>query len=147
MADLVVNILPSPKVEVTIAPLPTKTVAIAIGAPGLTGAAGSDAEVTSENIESALGYVPANPALLSKEIFQGFSVTPYDTSIPTFSGGVLTLFTLKTGGSGGTITNTVAYTYSGGLLTSKVLHDPSGAVLNTMTFTYSGTTLISKTLT
>jgi len=94
------------------------------------------------------GTQPASTVTgIAKQVFQGFSVSTFDTSIPTFSGGVLTLFTLKSGGASGTITNTVAYNYSGGLLTSKVLKDPSGAVLNTITFSYSGSTLTSKVLT
>jgi len=120
---------------------------VQLGVQGRRGAPGTDAAVTAENISSALGFAPTDPATLSKHLFQGFSVTPFDTSIPTFSGGVLTLFTLKSGGASGAITNTVAYNYSGGLLTSKVLKDPSGATLNTITFSYSGATLTSKVLT
>jgi hypothetical protein len=85
---------------------------------------------------------------LAKSIFQGFSVTPFDASIPTFSSGVLTLFTLKSGGESGTVTNTVEYNYSGGFLTSKVLKAANGtSVLNTITFSYSSGILTSKVLT
>ena len=75
-------------------------------------------------------------------------MTAYDTAEPTFSSGVLTLFTLKSGGESGTVTNTVEYNYSGGFLTSKVLKAADGiTVLNTITFSYSGSTLTSKVLT
>ena len=89
----------------------------------------------------------ANVTAIAKVIFQGFTTSEYDASIPTFSGGSLTLFTLKSGGISGTTVNTVEYNYSGGQLTSKVLKSPSGTVLNTLTFSYSGSTLTSKILT
>lgn len=113
---------------------------------GPAGQDGSDASVTSESIANALGYTPANQATLSKSIFQGFTTTPFDTAIPTFSSGVLTLFTLRSGGLTGQIVNTVEYNYSGGVLTSKVLKQGTTTVA-TMTFSYSGSTLTSKVLT
>jgi len=112
--------------------------------------AGSASSAQAYAIQRAnhTGTQPASTVTgIAKQVFQGFSVSTFDTSIPTFSGGVLTLFTLKSGGASGMITNTIAYNYSGGLLTSKVLKDPSGATLNTITFSYSGTTLTSKILT
>jgi len=85
---------------------------------------------------------------IAKQLFQGFTTSVYDTAIPTFSGDVLTLFTLKSGGVDGTTVNVVEYNYTGELLTSKVLKASDEiTVLNTYTFSYSGSTLTSKVLT
>jgi uncharacterized protein YjlB len=112
-------------------------------------AAGAAASAQAYAIQRAnqTGTQPASTVTgIAKQIFQGFSVSTFDTSVPTFSSGVLTLMTLKSGGASGTTVNTVTYNYTSGQLTSKVLQDGSGNTLNTLTFTYSGNTLVSKVL-
>lgn len=43
-------------------------VPISVGAQGIRGPAGSDATVTAKNIQSALGYTPANSADLTDKL-------------------------------------------------------------------------------
>jgi hypothetical protein len=118
----------------------TSAVASQITAYGYQTASQVTAAISSAVSSAFAAYTPA------KQIFQGFSVSTFDTSVPTFTSGVLTLMTLKSGGASGSTVNTVTYNYTSGQLTSKVLQDGSGNTLHTQTFTYSGSTLVSKVL-
>jgi hypothetical protein len=107
----------------------------------------TDSRLSDSRTPTAHTHPASEVTGIAKQVFQGFSVSTFDTSIPTFSSGVLTSFTLKSGGINGTTVNTVEYNYSDGNLTSKVLKAASGATLNTITLNYSSGTLTSKVLT